>query len=109
MELIYLTAGLHWVGSNPTVTLNQWQIIGFTAEMTTSQRYAQGAVFMGSSSYQFVFDGTLMDLSVMSVMRIGDKTGSISGISGDVSVVSLTTPGGGAIRSSKLILLIFSY
>ena len=89
------------IGTVSAVTLDEWQLIGFTAYLNTNMKTSEGTIFVGSSSYQFYKQSspTAMDLSTASVIRIGDSTNSFSG---DISVVRFMTPGGGIIRTTDL-------
>jgi len=87
-------------GTPPTITLDTWQLIGFTASSNTDQRAASGTVFCGTSWYNFQRSSqpSTYDLSTASVIRIGDASDSFNG---HISLARITT-GGGFIRSSKL-------
>ncbi len=84
----------------PVVTLGTWQLIGFAVHLTNNQLNADATVFVGSSWLQQYKRSSLMDLSTASVMRIGDASNSFEG---DVSIIRITTPGGGIIRTSKVL------
>jgi len=85
-----------------TVTLDEWKLIGFTASLNTNQKSATGMIFSGTSSsiFELKNQGSAFDLSTASVIRIGDTSNSFSG---QVSFVRIMTPGGGIIRTSKLL------
>ncbi len=88
----------------PSITLNEWQLIGFTAALITLQRWGDGFMFVGTSAVQYNWADVDydMDLSTASVIRVGDTTDSFSG---QVSVSRIMVPGGGFIKTSKLFLL----
>lgn len=79
---------------------NEWQLIGFTAQLLTGKLQTVGIIFVGASSYQFNgVDSKRMDLSPVSVIRIG---GASESFSGQISLVRILTPGAVVIKSSKL-------
>ena len=85
----------------PTVTLDQWQLVGFTVSLITNTKSTEGMVFVGTSWTHVRFQNynNVFDLSTASVIRIGDTTNSFSG---DISVARIITPGGGIVRTTDL-------
>jgi len=91
------------VGTAPTIALDTWQLIGFTASSNTVQKSVTGTVFCETSWNNFhrfssPTANDIYDLSTASVIRIGDASNSFNG---HISVVRVITPGGGFIRTSK--------
>jgi len=87
-------------GTPPTISLDSWQLIGFTVYLNADQKSSSGTIFCGSSSSHFTLDNqaTAFDLSTASVIRVGDSSNSFNG---QISLVRITTPGGGVIRNSN--------
>jgi len=98
LSLKFGSQELTLLSAAPTITLNEWKLIGFTASLKTNQGSTSGAIFRGTSSAPFSFESS-MDFSTASVIRIGDASNSFSG---QVSTVRIINPGGGIVRTSKL-------
>lgn len=88
-------------GRAPTITLNTWQLVGFTAYISANKKTSEGTFFVDASWAQFygLNIGTTMDTSTAALLRIGDATNSVSG---SISAIRIMTPGGGVVRTSKL-------
>jgi len=85
-------------GTLPTLALDTWQLIGFTADINTGLKSISGTLFAGTSWCYFRTASGSYDLSSASVIRIGDETNSFNG---QISTVRITVPGGGIVRTSK--------
>ncbi len=85
----------------PTVTLDQWQLIGYTVALTTDKKSTTGMVFVGTAWTHVRYNNypTAFDLSTASVIRIGD---SVNSFTGDISLARIVTPGGGIVRTTDL-------
>ncbi len=98
VSITFGSATLSKYGVAPSVTLDTWHLIGFAAHLTRDPKNTDVTIFVGTSWYQRVQRSTPMDILSASVVRIGGATNSISG---QISIVRITTPGGGFIKTSN--------
>ncbi len=91
--------GIAISGNFPVLTLNTWQIVGFTASIGPDRKSLQGAVFGETSFSQFYWTYSEMDFSTLNFLRIGDSTNSFDG---QISAIRVMTPGGGVFRTTDL-------
>jgi len=77
------------------MTLDTWQLVGYTVSIRTDTKGLTGSIFVGSTVN---VDGTYpsmttaMDLSIAAVLRVG---GAGTSFIGSVFGVRIATPGGG--------------
>ncbi len=90
-----------------SITANQWQLVGFTAYISSDKKTTEATLFSGyySSSYVYLHNSpTELDISSASVIRIG---GAIDSFSGQVSLVRMMRPGGGNVNSCNKLFIKF--
>ena len=92
-------AGAGDLSKKPVViTLDTWQLIGFTVGISADKKAVDTTLFIGTSWAHYKQDliSPALDLSTATIIRVGDTTDSFKG---QVSFIRIMTPGGGYIKT----------
>ena len=85
----------------PKINLNTWQLVGFSLSFRANSARPTGTMFVGTTSVQTFSTSTEpYPLTTMTLLRIGGDAETNS-FTGDVSAVSVMTPGGSFAPTSK--------
>jgi len=87
------------------ITLDTWQLVGFSVSVRADKKSVSGSVFVDSTSYSLINWNSLtseIDLSTASTLRINGATDSFIG---DVFGLRIGSPAGGVVRQCNKSLL----